>query len=157
MHEVIDPAKLMAGRKVQVHVYGDDGVRDAEVVEVDRVPKMGMIAYTLHVFTLRYADGTTAEVTNHQAMFFTPEYQVTEWCEVCRRRREVEEYDEVSRYSGHVELGSRVARLACGHVMDGPERVVGPSPGGGSAAEALENAARVERQRQHDLLEERYG
>jgi hypothetical protein len=54
----------------------------------------------------------------------------------------VEDTDNhASYYRGDRELEVTAMHLACGHTMTGPERVVGASPGGEAAAEALAGAA----------------
>ena len=64
------------------------------------------------------------------------------WCSACRTRREVMDVDNhASYYSGHHEVKVTATHLACGHTEQGPERVVGPSPGGEAAAEAMAGAA----------------
>jgi hypothetical protein len=66
----------------------------------------------------------------------------TAWCPDCRTRREVLDVDpQASTYVGSHEVMWTQTALACGHTLAGPERVVGPSPGGEAAAEALAGAA----------------
>lgn len=65
----------------------------------------------------------------------------TAWCETCRRRREVVEVDNhASYYQGAYEIEVTATHLACSHTMQGPERIVGRSPGGEAAAEAIRGA-----------------
>jgi hypothetical protein len=62
----------------------------------------------------------------------------TAWCPECRRRRVVWDVDpHCSTYVGTKEIERTVTHLECGHELAGPERVIGPSPGGEAAAEAM--------------------
>lgn len=75
-----------------------------------------------------------------------PEGAQTAWCTPCRTRREVTEVDpSASTYEGHHELGWTNTNLACGHQVQSEARVIGSSPGGGAAAEALTGAATQDR------------
>jgi hypothetical protein len=66
----------------------------------------------------------------------------TAWCPTCRKRRTVEEVDpHASTYRGDHEYEWTATRLACGHTLEGPERIVGRAPGGEAAAEAMAGAA----------------
>lgn len=67
-----------------------------------------------------------------------PDGADTAWCPTCRARREVVDVDpHASTYVGSHEVEWTQTALACGHTLAGPERVVGPSPGGEAAAEAM--------------------
>lgn len=60
------------------------------------------------------------------------------WCPTCKRRRVVEEVDPTaSAYVGTHEVQWTATHLACGHTLHSPQRIVGASPGGEAAAEAL--------------------
>lgn len=62
----------------------------------------------------------------------------TAWCEPCRTRREVIEVDATaSTYEGHHEMGWTNTHLACGHTAQSEARIIGRSPGGESAQEAM--------------------
>lgn len=64
------------------------------------------------------------------------------WCPTCRKRREVIEVDPTATtYEGHHELGWTNTHLACGHTAQSEARIVGASPGGGAAQEALAGEA----------------
>ena len=60
------------------------------------------------------------------------------WCSACRTRREVIEVDPTaSTYEGRHEMGWTNTHLACGHTEQTEARIIGSSPGGESAAEAI--------------------
>lgn len=67
---------------------------------------------------------------------------VTAWCPTCKRKRVVVEVDPTATaYVGNDEVEWTATHLACSHTLQGPERIVGRSPGGEAAAEALTGAA----------------
>lgn len=64
------------------------------------------------------------------------------WCRTCRKRRVVVDVDNrCSAYVGSHEVEWTATHLACGHTLTGPERIIGRSPGGEAAAEAIAGAA----------------
>lgn len=66
----------------------------------------------------------------------------TAWCPTCRRRRIVEDVDNTcTTYRGDYAYEWTATHLACGHTIEGPERIVGASPGGEAAAEAMAETA----------------
>jgi hypothetical protein len=76
--------------------------------------------------------------------------EATAWCSECRTRRVVEDDRGEEWYEGRHTVAARVVSLQCGHDNVGPTRIVGASPGGESASEAMADAARSARlERQH--------
>lgn len=84
--------------------------------------------------------------------------EVTAWCTECRTRRVVVEVDSsCSTYEGHHELGWTATHLACGHSNQTEPRIIGRSPGGESAAEAIEQRTTQERLARSAASVERWG
>lgn len=93
-----------------------------------KVPEYGPIVHSEHARLTADRDGI-------------PEGADTAWCSTCRTRREVVDVDNhASYYSGSHEVEVTATHLACSHTESSPERVVGPSPGGEAAAEAMAGA-----------------
>lgn len=118
-------------RGVTVYVHEDTGRMDCttpRVPEADCPPACATLLNPIPGYSPRHASGCAhnTSATEHA------------WCPTCHGRVQVEEVDpHASTYRGRHEYEWTATRLACGHVLEGPERVVGASPGGEAAAEAM--------------------
>lgn len=155
MRDTIHPTYLRPGQHVGVCAFRGT-FTDAEVLTADQ--QTNHLGGRWAVLTLRLPDGETVEgVDSRQHVFVGPEYRQTAWCPECRRRVEVEEASDESTYEGAHEVGYWVEHLACGHTNQARTGIVGPSPGGESAAEATRQAATQNRLTREAEAVERFG
>lgn len=63
------------------------------------------------------------------------------FCPTCRSSRVVEDEFDAGTYEGPSEMAWWVTVLDCGHTIESPKRVVGPSPGAPYAGPSIPVAA----------------
>jgi hypothetical protein len=135
MRDTIQGNALRPGQRVGVCGFRGS-FTEAEVTAAE--PHVNHLGGRWAVVSLRLPDGETVEgVDTRGHVFVGPEYSRTAWCPECRRRVEVEDASGESAYEGRHEVGYYVERLECGHENSTRTGIVGPSPGGESAAEAI--------------------
>lgn len=63
------------------------------------------------------------------------------FCPECRTRKAVEDQFDAGTYEGPSEMAWMVTVLVCGHSIESPKRIVGPSPGAPYAGPTIPVAA----------------
>lgn len=128
----------------EVEAMADAGEREAGRVwaalasERDYAARNAAAGDKMHSKVPEYGPAVYAAIARIEADAYTIQpSDDTRWCPECRRQRVVEEASNESAYHGHHEVGYYVERLMCGHQRESEGRIIGASPGGEAAAEAM--------------------
>lgn len=141
MHRVLTAADLYLGQQISLDYRGTN--TDATVTGIERhTNRLGGRWATVD---LTLPEGTPVTVDSRSHVLTSRAVIVPAWCPECRARVQVADSHQEGHYEGRYEYGYLVQDLTCGHTLQGPETVVGASPGGDSAAEAAEQTATADR------------
>lgn len=147
-----------------VEAMADAGEHDANrlwealVAEREYAARNAAAGDKMHRKVPEYGPAIYAELARLQADAHQVQRdEETAWCPTCRKRRVVEEASDESAYEGHHEVGYWVQRLMCGHQLQSEGRIIGSSPGGESAAEAIAGARTQARLARAAESQERFG
>lgn len=146
MHQVIPNQQLRLGMAIEATT--PRGYRTAATVT-----ELG--ARNLTITTTDHGAESFDRLT---VVAYTSERVEHGWCPECRSRQVIEDASDESagmRPWGEIEVW--VTRFSCGHTTQGPERVVGPAPGGDAAREATEQRAVQQRLAREAQAIDQYG